>query len=183
MKFEKTKLDGVYIVTREAFEDERGTFARAFCKREFEAAGLCGDIAQVSMSTNKLKGTLRGLHSLSIELAENKLVMCVRGAIFDVAVDVRKSSATFGQYVGVEVSERSGNALYLPKGFAHGYLTLTDDTQLLYFMSQFYEPSAERGYRYDDPVFDIGWPGEIVVISEKDRGFPLLAQQQNSGGA
>jgi dTDP-4-dehydrorhamnose 3,5-epimerase len=174
MKFEKTKLDGVYIVTREAFEDERGTFARAFCKREFEAAGLCGDIAQVNFSTNRLKGTLRGLHTQTGEFAEDKLVTCVRGAVFDVAVDVRAGSATFGQWVGTELSEENGTALYISKGFAHGYLTLADNACVQYFVTQFYAPGAERGYRYNDPAFGIEWPSEIAVVSEKDKGWGLI---------
>ncbi|MDR1001387.1 MAG: dTDP-4-dehydrorhamnose 3,5-epimerase [Clostridiales bacterium] len=171
MKFEKTRLDGVHIITLEPFEDERGIFARMFCKRELEAAGLCGDIVQVNLSTNILKGTLRGLHCQRGEFAEDKFVTCVRGAVFDVAVDVRQNFESFGQWAGAELSAAAGNALYVPKGFAHGYLTLTDDAWVQYFVTCFYQPGSERGYRYDDPAFGIQWPGEIRVVSEKDKSW------------
>ncbi|MDR1592209.1 MAG: dTDP-4-dehydrorhamnose 3,5-epimerase [Prevotellaceae bacterium] len=179
MKFEKTKLDGVYIVSREPFEDERGTFARMFCKRELEAAGLRGDIAQVNISTNSLKGTLRGLHTQTGEFAEDKFIACVRGAVFDVAVDVREGSATFGQWVGAELSEENCKALYVPKGFAHGYLTLADDAWVQYFVTQFYEPGAERAYRYDDPAFGIEWMGEIKVVSRKDTNRDFVSNRED----
>jgi dTDP-4-dehydrorhamnose 3,5-epimerase len=176
MKFEKTKLDGVHIVTREPFADERGTFARMFCKRQLETVGLCGEIAQMNLSTNKLKGTLRGLHTQVGEFAEDKFVTCIRGAVFDVAVDIRAGSTTFGQWVGTELSAENGTALYVPKGFAHGYLTLADDVWVQYFVTKFYSPGAEKGYCYNDPVFGIDWPGEITVVSEKDKNHPLIGE-------
>jgi len=166
-----TKISGCCIVRREPFADERGSFARMFCKRELETAGLCGDIAQVNLSTNHKRGTLRGLHSQKAEFAEDKLVTWLRGAIFDVCVDVRPNSPTHKQWFGTELSEENGDALYIPKGCAHGYLTLTDDTQVLYFVSQFYAPNSEVGYRYDDPAFGIDWPCEVSVISEKDENW------------
>jgi dTDP-4-dehydrorhamnose 3,5-epimerase len=172
MIFEKTKLAGVYIVTREPFMDERGTFERMFCKREFEAAGLCGDIAQVNLSTNKQKGTMRGLHMQTGQFAEDKFITCVHGELYDVAVDVDSNSATFGQWVGVNLSVENRKGLYVPKGFAHGYMTLADDTWVQYFVTQFYEPGMERGFRYDDPAFGIEWPGQVSLISGKDMNYP-----------
>ncbi|WP_094606111.1 dTDP-4-dehydrorhamnose 3,5-epimerase [Sporomusa silvacetica DSM 10669] len=172
MNITLTKISGVYIVKREPFSDERGTFSRMFCRRELEAAGLCGEIAQMNLSTNRKKGTLRGLHSQSGNAAEDKLVTCVQGAIFDVCVDVRKDSPTYLQWVGETLSEENGFGLYVPKGCAHGYLTLTDDTQVLYLVTQYYTPNTEVGYRFDDPAFGITWP--IVapyIMSEKDKSW------------
>ncbi|GHU79432.1 dTDP-4-dehydrorhamnose 3,5-epimerase [Clostridia bacterium] len=175
MKIESTKIPGVFVITREPFKDERGTFARAFCKRELEAAGLDGSVAQVNLSANFKKGTLRGLHSQRAEYAEDKLVTCMRGAIFDVCVDVREDSPTYLQWIGETLSEDNGAALYVPKGCVHGYLTLTDDTQVLYFVTQFYTPEFEVGYRFNDPAFGIEWPlSEPYIMSNKDKNWELL---------
>jgi len=175
MIIEKTKINGVYIVKREPFCDERGSFSRIFCKNELESAGLDGNIAQANLSTNFKKGTLRGLHSQKSDFAEDKLVMCMRGSIFDVCVDVRKDSPTYLQWVGETLSEDNGVSLYVPKGCAHGYLTLMDDTQVIYLVSQFYTPQAEVGYRYDDPKFGIEWPLQSpYTISEKDKSWNYL---------
>ncbi|MCW2278811.1 dTDP-4-dehydrorhamnose 3,5-epimerase [Heliophilum fasciatum] len=179
MNITATKIAGVYIVKREPFSDERGTFSRMFCRRELEAVGLCGEIAQMNLSTNRKKGTLRGLHSQSGNAAEDKLVTCVQGAIFDVCVDVRKDSPTYLQWVGETLSEENGIALYVPKGCAHGYLTLTDNAQVLYLVTQYYMPNTEVGYRYDDPAFGITWP--IVppyIMSEKDKSWGYIGSSQ-----
>jgi dTDP-4-dehydrorhamnose 3,5-epimerase len=155
--------------------DERGSFARVFCKQELEAAGLCADIAQVNLSENHARGTLRGLHTQKGADAEDKLVGCFSGAIFDVCVDVREDSPTYTQWVGVELSSENGVMLYVPKGCAHGYLTLTDDASVLYFVTQYYTPGAETGYRWDDPAFGISWPlPPPFVMSEKDKDWGYI---------
>jgi dTDP-4-dehydrorhamnose 3,5-epimerase len=177
MTFTPTKIPGAYIIGREPRTDERGSFARMFCKHELEAAGLCGDIAQVNISTNSKRGTLRGLHSQKAKYAEDKLVTCVSGAIYDVCVDVRPESPMYKQWIGTELTADNGHALYIPKGCAHGYLTLMDDTQTLYFVSQFYAPDSEVGYRYDDPAFAIDWERWVAppyVMSKKDKKIRKL---------
>ncbi|MCL1999169.1 MAG: dTDP-4-dehydrorhamnose 3,5-epimerase family protein, partial [Turicibacter sp.] len=158
MEILETALEGVFLLKRRPFADERGSFARIFDRAELEEHGLCADIAQMSLSANHRRGTLRGLHSLSGEFAEDKIVTCVLGSVFDVCVDVREGSATFGRWVSQELSAENGLAFYVPKGFAHGYVTLTDDVHLLYTMSRFYRPEAERGFMWDEPVFGIRWP-------------------------
>jgi dTDP-4-dehydrorhamnose 3,5-epimerase len=176
MKIEETKLPGVYLIRREASADARGSFARVLCRKELEAAGLCGEIAQVNLSINTKKATLRGLHSQQGEDAEDKIVTCTAGVVFDVCVDVQETSPNFGEWYATVLSPENGLALYVPKGFAHGYLTLTDDAQVLYFVSQFYKPGAEQGYRWDDPAFGINWPLPApYVISEKDASWPFIA--------
>lgn len=175
MKIEPTKIPGAYIIEREPTSDERGSFARVFCQNELAAAGILVDIAQINLSRNHKKGTLRGLHSQKGEYAEDKLVACVSGEIFDVCVDVRENSPTFGQWAGEVLSKQNGKMLYVPKGCAHGYLTLSDDTQVLYFVTQFYTPGTEVGYRFDDPAFGIDWPlAAPFVMSEKDNGLMYL---------
>jgi dTDP-4-dehydrorhamnose 3,5-epimerase len=175
MKIEPTGLSGVYIIKRESIIDERGSFTRMFCRQELEAAGLIGEIAQVNLSANGRKGTLRGLHSQRGEDAEDKIVTCMAGAVFDVCVDVREGSPTFGKWFGTELSPENGLALYVPKGFAHGYLTLTEGAHVLYFVTQYYKPGAEEGYRYNDPAFGIAWPlGPPYIISDKDNNWPYI---------
>lgn len=175
MIIEPADPPGVYLIKREPFADERGLFARVFCRRELEAAGLCGEIAQINLSTNIRKGTLRGLHSQQGSDAEDKIVTCAAGAVFDVCVDVREGSATFGRWFGETLSAENGHALYVPKGFAHGYLTLSDNSHVLYFVTQFYKPGAEKGYRFDDPAFGIVWPLQPpFIMSGKDRNWEYL---------
>ncbi len=177
MKIEPAGLEGVYLVRREPFADERGAFTRMFCKRELESAGLCGGLAQVNLSSNNKKGTLRGLHLQRGDDAEDKLVACTAGAVFDVCVDAREGSPTFGRWFGAELSPGNGLALYVPKGFAHGYLTLEDGAQVLYFVTQFHQRGAEAGYRYDEPAFGVEWPlSPPFIVSEKDRSWPYIAQ-------
>ena len=172
MIFEKTALAGAWIVDVELAEDERGGFARSFCEREFEAHGLAIRYPQCNVSTNRRAGTLRGMHWQARPHAEVKLVRCTRGAILDVIVDLRTGSATRLGWIAVELSARTRRALYVPEGFAHGFLTLEDDTEVLYQMGAVYVPSAARGFRWDDPLFAIDWPRRPAVISARDAGYP-----------
>lgn len=173
MVFVETKLKGVFIIEPERREDERGFFARTFCQREFEAHGVDARVAQCSVSFNKRKGTLRGLHYQIAPHAESKLVRCTRGAIYDVAVDLRLDSPTFKQWAAVELSADNRKALYIPAGCAHGFQTLVDDTEVYYQISEVYHPESARGVRWDDPAFGIKWPiTENTTISEKDLCYP-----------
>lgn len=172
MIFTKTKLEGAYIIDVEKREDERGFFARTFCANEFAEAGLEDKFVQANMSFNYKKGTLRGMHFQKAPYQEDKLVRCTKGALFDVIIDLRKDSPTFKQWIGVELTEENRRALFVPKGFAHGYITLEDNTEINYMVTQFYTPAADSGVRFDDPVFGIEWPVEITSVSEKDKNHP-----------
>lgn len=174
MQFLETRLAGVFVVQLEPRGDERGFFARSWCEREFAALGLNAQLVQCNISFNKVKGTLRGMHYQAAPHEEDKLVRCTRGALFDVAVDLRPDSPTFREWVGVELSGENRDALYIPKGFAHGFQTLEDNTEIFYQMSTFYEPGAGRGVRWDDPLLDITWPLPATVINQRDLAFPLL---------
>lgn len=172
MIFEETALPGAFIVQLDRKGDERGFFARAWCERELEEQGLASRIVQANVSLSRVKGTLRGLHYQVPPAAETKLVRCTRGAIYDVILDVRPDSPTWGRWVGVELSADNYTMLYVPEGFAHAFQTLTVDAEVFYQVSAFYSPEHERGVRYNDPQFGIEWPEEITVISEKDRNWP-----------
>jgi dTDP-4-dehydrorhamnose 3,5-epimerase len=174
MIFRETPLPGAWVLEPERFEDERGFFARTYCRRDFADRGLDPEIAQCSVSYNHRKGTLRGLHFQAAPHEEVKLVRVTRGAVWDVIVDVRPGSPTFKKYFGVILSAAAGNALYIPKGLAHGFQTLEDATEVFYQISAFYAPEAARGYRWDDPAFAIPWPEPPSVISDKDRNLPLF---------
>ena len=177
MRFEGTSLDGVWIIHPEPVLDERGSFSRTFCAREFEAHGLNPDVVQCSTSSNRLKGTLRGLHWQADPSAEARLVRCVRGALFDVAVDIRRDSPSFGRWFGIELTEENAAMLYVPEGFAHGFQTLRDDTTVLYQMSQFFDAALSRGVRWDDPDLAIRWPfPDGAILSAKDRRLPTLRE-------
>jgi dTDP-4-dehydrorhamnose 3,5-epimerase len=171
MTFRATDIEGVWIVEPERHEDERGFFARTWDSHEFEAHGLRGLVVQTSISYNRLRGTLRGLHYQAAPHEEAKLVRCTAGAIYDVAVDLRPASATLRQWVGAELSAANRQALYVPEGCAHGFLTLEDDSEVAYQISAPYVAGAARGVRFDDPAFEIVWPGEIAVINERDRSY------------
>lgn len=177
MNINKTKLEGVFIIERTPFTDDRGEFCRMFCQDEFAKAGLNYNFVQSNISKNHLKGTLRGLHSQKQEFAEDKLVCAISGRLLDVCVDVRENSPTFGQYIQVELTADNNISLYIPKGFAHGYLTLEDNSSILYFTTQFYTSSSEKGYRYDDPAFNIDW-GDIskekLLLSKKDLSCDFI---------
>jgi len=175
VKFVETELAGAFVVEPEPLEDERGFFARTWCRREFAAHGLCVELAQCNISYNRQRGTLRGMHYQSEPYAEAKLVRCTAGAIYDVIVDLRPGSASYGRHWGVELSARNRTMLYVPRGFAHGFLTLEDDSEVFYQISEFYAPAHARGFRYDDPAFAIRWPAAVQVISERDRGYPDYA--------
>jgi dTDP-4-dehydrorhamnose 3,5-epimerase len=172
MKFTETALSGCYVIDLERIGDDRGFFARGWCSKEFEAIGLSPRICQANVSYNNARGTLRGLHYQLAPHGEAKLVRCTQGAVFDVAVDLRAESPTFRQWFGLELSSENRRMLYIPESFGHGFLTLEDDTEAYYLVSEFYTPEAERGARYDDPAFGIEWPTEITAISEKDANWP-----------
>src|ERR1700722_20356410 len=176
MRFVQTPLAGAWVIELERIEDERGWFARSFDIEEFQARGLDPAVAQCNVSFNAHSGTLRGLHYQSEPHGESKLVRCVRGAIFDVAVDLRADSPTYRQWHAVELSSENRLAYYIPVGLAHGFQTLTDDCEVLYQMGDEYVPDAARGVRWDDPALAIEWPAPLGerTISEKDLSYPDL---------
>jgi dTDP-4-dehydrorhamnose 3,5-epimerase len=173
MIFTETKLAGAYIVDIDPLSDARGFFARAWCAQELEEHGLVARIAQCNTSYNKRKGTLRGMHLQRAPHEEVKFVKCIRGALYDVIIDLRPGSATYMEWVGVELTAENRRALYVPEGFAHGFQSLQDDVETLYMVSEFYAPQAETGFRWDDPAFAVVWPlGPPTVVSEKDASWP-----------
>ena len=172
MIFNTTPLKGVYLIEIEMLEDERGFFARTWCRREFEEQGLKPRLVQCNLSYNKHKGTLRGMHFQAAPYEEAKFVSCMQGAIFDVIIDLRPDSTTFKKHLSVTLTAEKHNMLYVPEGFAHGFLTLTEDTYVYYQMSEYYAPEYGRGVRWNDPAFEIEWPGEVNVISERDANYP-----------
>ncbi|HEX9402561.1 MAG TPA: dTDP-4-dehydrorhamnose 3,5-epimerase [Anaeromyxobacter sp.] len=175
MKFTATRLEGVHQIDLEAREDDRGFFARSFCQQEFAAHGLATSVVQSNVSYNRRRGTLRGMHFQIAPAAEPKLVRCTRGRLFDVAVDLRPASATYCQWVGVELGGEAARTrmLYVPEGCAHGFQTLEDDTEVFYEMFAAYSAEHARGVRWDDPAFGIAWPLPAPILSEKDRSYPL----------
>ena len=175
MIFTETTLGGSVIIDLELIEDDRGFFARAFCRREFEEHGLKPPIAQANVGFSRRKGSVRGMHFQYPPAAEAKLVRCTRGAILDVIVDLRPESPTFLDHVAVELTADNHRALYVPERFAHGYQVLEDATEMSYQASEFYTPEAEGGLRHDDPGLRLAWPLPVTEISDKDRTWPLLA--------
>ncbi|HVX52217.1 MAG TPA: dTDP-4-dehydrorhamnose 3,5-epimerase [Chitinophagaceae bacterium] len=175
MNFTETKLPGAYIIDINKLEDDRGFFARTFCKKEFAIFGLNTDICQCNISYNQKKSTLRGMHMQLAPYEEAKIIRCSRGAVYDVIVDMRINSNTFKQWISVELDELNRRMLYVPEGFAHGFMTLADDTEVIYEITQFYKQGFEAGYRWDDPVLNIKWPASPVVISQKDSSYSLIA--------
>jgi dTDP-4-dehydrorhamnose 3,5-epimerase len=180
--FTKTPLSGAYVIDLEYRGDERGHFARTFCAEEFAAHDLITRFVQANTSRATQAGTIRGLHYQIDPAPEAKLMRCTKGAIFDVIVDMREDSATWGQWFGVELTEENRRALYVPEHFAHGFLTLKDDTEVHYMVSAPYTPHTERGVRYDDPTVGIRWPITPKVVSDKDRTWPLLSETQAGSG-
>jgi dTDP-4-dehydrorhamnose 3,5-epimerase len=178
--FTKTALAGATIIDVERREDARGYFGRTFCEREFQANGLPARMVQANLSLTRHAGTLRGMHFQLAPHAEDKLVRCVRGAIWDVIVDIRPESLTYCQSIGVELSESSERMLLVPKGFAHGFVTLTDDAMVNYLVSEFYSPVAEGGARHDDPAFAIKWPAPVLSMSDRDRSWPDFVRQEGT---
>jgi dTDP-4-dehydrorhamnose 3,5-epimerase len=172
MRFLETPLRGAFVIEPERFADERGFFVRTFCAREFEEQGLDPRVAQANLSFNDRRGTLRGMHYQRPPFAEVKLVRCTRGAIHDVIIDLRPDSPTFRGHFAVRLDSENRKMLYIPEGFAHGFLTLEDSTEVAYQMSAPYSPEHGAGVRYDDPVFGIVWPEPVRVIAERDRTYP-----------
>jgi len=178
MIFTETQLRGAFVIELERREDERGYFARAFCQHEFKDHGLKPVIAQANVAFNAKKGTLRGMHFQFPPAAETKLVRCTRGAILDIIVDLRPESSTYLEHVAVTLDADSGRALYVPERFAHGYQVLVDETETSYQVGEFYTPDTEGGLRYDDPRLGLDWPLPVSVMSEKDRVWPLLEENE-----
>lgn len=171
MKFQETELAGAFVVELEPFTDERGWFARTYCQKEFAEIGVPDQLVQINHSFNATKGTTRGLHFQNPPFAEVKLIRVIAGAIYDVIVDLRRGSPTFLKHVAVELSAENRKMLLVPKGFAHGFQTLTDGAELLYHHTEFYEPGHEGGIKYDDPAIGIQWPMEATVMSDRDKEF------------
>ncbi|MES2999081.1 MAG: dTDP-4-dehydrorhamnose 3,5-epimerase [Pseudomonadota bacterium] len=174
MKFRPLPLAGAYLIELEPRRDDRGSFARTFCAREFQVAGLETVYVQTNLSENTREGTIRGMHFQRAPHAEVKLVRCVRGAVFDVIVDLRPGSASEGEWFGARLSQDDGTTMYVPAGFAHGYQALTDGAAVHYMASAYYEPGSEGGCRHDDPALAIEWPLAVSSLSPKDAAWPLL---------
>jgi dTDP-4-dehydrorhamnose 3,5-epimerase len=172
MIFTSTDIDGVYLIDLEPIVDERGFFARAWCRAEFQRNGLSSEFAQANIALSQQRGTLRGLHFVDPSLSEAKLLRCTRGAAFVVAADIRENSGSFGQWVGWELTADNHRLLYVPPGCAQGYQTLVDQTEMFYQMSTAFIPGSTRGIRYDDPFFQIHWPLAIAAISSADLSWP-----------
>jgi dTDP-4-dehydrorhamnose 3,5-epimerase len=172
MIFTETKLKGAFIIEPEKLEDDRGFFARSWCQREFEAHGLNPHLVQCSISFSEQKGTLRGMHYQVSPKEEAKLVRCTSGSIYDAIIDLRPESPTFKQYVGLVLTAHNHKMLYVPEGFAHGFLTLEENTEVFYQISEFYSPEHARGVRWNDPAFEIEWPLAPSTMSDRDRSCP-----------
>jgi dTDP-4-dehydrorhamnose 3,5-epimerase len=172
MRFTETSVVGAYLVDLDILGDSRGFFARAFCMREFAEHGLVETFVQANNSLSPVRGTLRGMHYQLAPCSETKLVRCIRGAFWDAVLDIRPASATFGRWFGAELTAENRRMMYVPKGCAHGFVTLTDDAEAFYLVDEFYSPEQERGIRWNDPRFAIRWPVEPELVSNKDRAFP-----------
>lgn len=180
MIFKETKLKGAFIVEPERFEDERGFFARVWCREEFERKGLNTNLAQCNVSFNVKKGTLRGMHYQAAPHAEVKLVRCTQGSIYDVIIDLRADSETYKEWVAVELSRDNHLMLYIPENFAHGFITQEDSSEVFYQMSEPYHPECARGVRWNDQAFSIHWPVEVSIISDRDRDYPDFERLQQT---
>ncbi len=172
MIFRETGLPGAFVMELERCEDERGFFARTYCQREFQDHGVDLTFVQCNIAVNAKRGTLRGMHYQVAPHGTTKLVRCTGGSIYDVIIDLRPESETFRKHFAVVLTAENRNMVYVPPGFAHGYQTLEDETEVFYQMSEFYDPESERGMRWDDPSFGISWPLEVTVMSTRDRGCP-----------
>jgi dTDP-4-dehydrorhamnose 3,5-epimerase len=175
MIFQETILNGAFVVELDKKEDDRGFFARGFCAKEFAQHGLKSQVVQANISYSHLKGTIRGMHYQIAPATEAKFIRCIRGAIWDVIIDMRPESPTYLEHIGVELSAENRRAIYVPDMFAHGNQTLTDGAELFYLVGEYYTPGYERGIRYNDPAIAIRWPLPVTVISEKDANWPLLS--------
>ena len=174
MKFIQTPLNGAYVVELEPFRDERGFFARTFCKRDFSVIGHHQEFVQFNHSMTRYKGTIRGMHYQVPPSAEIKLIRCIVGEVYDVIIDIRKDSPTFLNHYGIVLSNENLKMIYVPEGFAHGFQTLSDNTQMIYHHTAYYNPEYERGLRYNDPVFGIKWPMPPTNLTEKDQKYPMI---------
>lgn len=172
MRFHPLALEGAYLIELEPATDERGSFTRTFCRDEFARHGLKSEFAQCSTSYNRIRGTLRGMHYQASPHQEAKLVRCTRGRMQDVIVDLRAGSPSFKQWLAVELSADNGRMLYIPEGFAHGFLTLEDNTEVFYQISEVHRPESARGFRWNDAAFGIAWPAPVQAISDRDRDYP-----------
>lgn len=179
MKYTLAPLEGAYLIDLEPRGDERGFFARLFCEREFEKKGLKTHFVNINNSLSVSKGTLRGMHYQLAPKCETKVVRCIKGAIYDVILDLRPDSPTFGQHFGAELSESNRRMMYVPDGFGHGFISLEDHTEILYLVSEYYSPEHERGIRWNDPHFNIQWPIQPEIISEKDAKHPDFNPQHH----
>ena len=178
MIFNKTKISGLYIIEPELKKDERGYFSRIFCQEELARNGLDFGIVQANISLTLQKGTVRGMHFQKEPKAEAKIVRCLRGIVYDVVIDLRKESPTFEQWVAEELSGDNKKMFYIPKDFAHGFQSLTENCEMEYFMSEFYSPEHASGVRWDDPKLEIEWPLPVSGISDKDKNWPLIDRKQ-----
>jgi dTDP-4-dehydrorhamnose 3,5-epimerase len=174
MVFIETRLKDAYIIGLEPIEDERGFFARSWCKNEFEKHDLNSQLVQCNVSFNKNKGTLRGMHYQAKPNEEAKLIRCTRGSIYDVIIDLRPDSQTYREWESFELSEGNYQMIFIPQGFAHGFQTLEDNTEIFYQMTEFYHQESARGIRWDDPAFNIIWPLSNIIISERDKKYPFF---------
>ncbi len=181
MIFTETPLKGAYIIELEQIEDDRGFFARSWCAREFAEHGLNPNLVQCNVSFNEKKGTLRGMHYQAAPHEEAKMVRCTKGSLYDVIVDLRKDSPTFKQWFSVDLTAENRKQLYIPEGFAHGFLTLEDGTEIFYQMSEFYHPESAKGVRWDDPAFGLTWPVQVATVSENDARFPGFDKEHIHG--
>ena len=182
MRFVATPLDGVWLIELERIEDDRGFFARSWCRNELADHGVDAVMVQGNTGYSHKRGTLRGMHWQKAPYGEVKLVRCTKGSIYDVVVDVRHDSGTFLSWFGAELTADNGTMMLVPEGYAHGYQTLADRSEIFYLTSQFYESSAATGARYDDPSVGIEWPIEVTVISEQDRAWPSLDERRLDAG-
>ena len=176
MHFKQLPLDGAYLIDPDPFKDDRGLFARVFCGRELKEIGLTKGIAQINHSVTEQKGAIRGMHFQYVPKEEIKMVKCLSGSVFDVIVDLRKLSSTFGGWHGEKLSSDRMKMMYIPEGFAHGFQTLEENCELLYLHTEFYSPEYEGGFRFDDPDLAIDWPLLTATISERDRSLPFVSE-------
>jgi dTDP-4-dehydrorhamnose 3,5-epimerase len=172
MIFTRTKINGAFVIEPERLEDERGFFARTLCQESFEAHNINPRLVQCNISFNRTKGTLRGMHYQTFPYQETKLVRCTMGRIYDVIIDLRPESETFKEWLAADLTAENRIMLYIPDGVAHGFLTLSDNTEVFYQMSEFYNPNYARGVRWNDPAFGIQWPTDVQVISDRDQNYP-----------
>jgi dTDP-4-dehydrorhamnose 3,5-epimerase len=179
MDFINTPFEGAYIIEIKTFKDERGQFARTFCQTEFSIIGLTKPIVQVNHSMTYVKGTVRGMHYQIQPSAETKIIRCLQGCVFDVMIDLRKNSKTFLHWFGIEITKENMKMVYIPEGFAHGFQSMTDNVELLYFHTEFYNKELERGLRFDDQALKITWPLSVSMVSSKDLSHPCVDHNFN----